>query len=691
MTRYLSSLSAFLILISLLAAGPASGAVKPKLIIGGDHNNPPYEFVENGKPTGFNIELIREVAEIMGFDVEIRLGPWSKVRQDLEQGKIDALAGMYYSAERSRLIDFSLPHTMVSSAIFVRKGSPIHSFEDIRDKSVIVQEHDVLHDFLIRNRLASRIVAVMDPDEQLRLLASGKHDCALMTSRLQGEYFAKKLKLTKIRVIDTNLPQLRYCFAVSKGNRGLVYRLDEGLNILRVNGKYQEIYEKWFGVYEKRDLWGSLKYFVLALVLIVVLLIASLAWSRSLRREVRIRTAELRDSEEKFRVLAETSPAGICLYQGERFIHVNAAAVRLLGFTEQECLEMSFWDWAHDDFKDLVKERGLARQRGEPVPSQYECMHVTKSGEERWTFVSAGAIEYKGKPAGIVTLFDITDSKRMRDELQRAHDKLERRVEERTAELETLNITLEKRVREEVTKNREKDIILIQQNRQAALGELLDHIAHQWKQPLSSLFLIIQDLGETWSCGELNSEYITETVGKTTALLEHMTHTIGVFRDFYRPDKEKKVFSIKDSINQTLAFIVPALRFHAVAVELDTDSDLLAIGYPKEYAQVLLNILSNAGNAFKERKVDKPALKIEAFRENSKAVVTITDNAGGIPEAILGKIFDLFFTTNESRGGTGIGLYMSKNIIEKNMGGTLRAANVGGGAQFRIELNVPES
>jgi C4-dicarboxylate-specific signal transduction histidine kinase len=106
---------------------------------------------------------------------------------------------------------------------------------------------------------------------------------------------------------------------------------------------------------------------------------------------------------------------------------------------------------------------------------------------------------------------------------------------------------------------------------------------------------------------------------------------------------------------------------------------------------VLLNILSNAGNAFKERKVDKPALKIEAFRENSKAVVTITDNAGGIPEAILGKIFDLFFTTNESRGGTGIGLYMSKNIIEKNMGGTLRAANVGGGAQFRIELNVPES
>jgi signal transduction histidine kinase len=115
---------------------------------------------------------------------------------------------------------------------------------------------------------------------------------------------------------------------------------------------------------------------------------------------------------------------------------------------------------------------------------------------------------------------------------------------------------------------------------------------------------------------------------------------------------------------------------------------LTAFGYPKEYAQVLLNILANARDAFKARKTEKPRIIIRAFAEDTKTVVTIADNAGGIPETIIGKIFDFYFTTNESGGGTGIGLYMSKNIIEKNMGGTLRAVNTDGGAQFRIEVKL---
>jgi C4-dicarboxylate-specific signal transduction histidine kinase len=113
------------------------------------------------------------------------------------------------------------------------------------------------------------------------------------------------------------------------------------------------------------------------------------------------------------------------------------------------------------------------------------------------------------------------------------------------------------------------------------------------------------------------------------------------------------------------------------------------IGYSKEYAQVLLNILSNAKDAFKERRVEKPLMKIKAFADGMNAVVTITDNAGGIPDPIIGKLFDIYFTTKEASGGTGIGLHMSKNIIEKSMGGTLSVLNVEQGAQFRIEVNMP--
>ncbi len=347
------------------------------------------------------------------------------------------------------------------------------SFTDLRGKEIIVQEGDVIYDLLKENGLTSRIIAVTNPEDVLRLLAFGKHDCALMPSRLQGEYFAKKLGLTNIRAINSELPQLRYCFAVHKGNQELLYRLDEGLNILKVNGKYREIYEKWFGVYEKREMWQQPQILCLGAGGHSGAACGQLHLVLVSRREVRIRTVKLRESEEMFRVLAETSPAGILLYQGERIVYVNPATASLLGYTEQECLEMKFWDWVHDDFKELVRESGLARQRGEQMPSRYECKHVSKSGEERWLFISAGLIEYRGKPAGIVTSFDITDRKRMEEELQHAHDELEKRVRERTMELARLNSTLEERVREEVAKNREKDIMLIQQNRQAALGEIL--------------------------------------------------------------------------------------------------------------------------------------------------------------------------------------------------------------------------
>jgi signal transduction histidine kinase len=296
--------------------------------------------------------------------------------------------------------------------------------------------------------------------------------------------------------------------------------------------------------------------------------------------------------------------------------------------------------------------------------------------DNRWYYVvNVPVCHANGSMSKYSMITDITDRKRAEEQLKQKKEMLEE-----------LNRTLEERVHEEVEKNREKDIILIQQNRQAALGELFDHIAHQWKQPLNTIAVIIQALGSTSAYEQVTTKDILETVDSIMDMVAHMAQTVDVFRNFYKPDKERSAFLVKDSIDKALTFVLPVFMQFGIEVDLDADDQLLAFGYPKEYAQVLHNILANAKDVLRERGVKNPRINIKAFADGDNTVVTITDNAGGIPAGNLERIFDLNFTTKESSGGTGIGLYMSRNIIEKNMGGRLTVRNYDNGAQFRIEL-----
>lgn len=757
----------WLLIFITLSVAPAWATDKPKVIIGADRDNLPYETEENGTAKGFNIELMRAVASEMGFEAEFRFDSWAKIRRDLEQGDVDALAGMFFSEERSKSVNFSVPHTMVSPGMFVRSDSPIRSFDDLRDKRIIVQENDIIHDQLRHSGITSHIIAVRDASQALKLLASGKHDCVLTPSKLQSEYFIKAAGINNLRSVTTELPQLRYCFAVRKGNQALLNKLDEGLNILRINGKYQKIYNKWFGIYEQKRLWTTIRYFIFALVIVALLLVASTLWSWSLQRQVRKRTTELLANEVELRnahaeleqrveertadldalnkaLLKEISErkqieeglrvsnqqldlladmAGQLLMSESPQKAVVTLCKRVLDFlgcdvffnylieNKQQRLHLNAWSGIHDE--DVEKLRWLdlgvglrgsaARHDSRLIVTDlqnssdpytelikpfairaYVCHPLVSHGRILGTLAFCSRTRDNFSEDDLALMKTVADHVAIAMERARTSEQLK----QRQRQLEELNTTLDNRVREEVALNRQKDLMLIRQNRQAALGEMLDHIAHQWKQPLNSISLLIQDLGSSWACDELEESNVEETVDKTIALVDHMSQTINVFRDFYRPEKEKKVFRVKEPIDRALSFIAPSLRRQSIMVELDVDPGLTAFGYPKEYAQVLLNILANARDAFQTRKVQQPKMIINAFEKNNVTIVTITDNAGGIPESIIGKVFDLYFTTKELNGGSGIGLYMSKNIIEKSMGGSLNVMNTEEGAQFRIEVGV---
>ena len=306
-----------------------------------------------------------------------------------------------------------------------------------------------------------------------------------------------------------------------------------------------------------------------------------------------------------------------------------------------------------------------------------EMRIVCKSGEVRWMgHVCTQVLTPDGQPWGWrASNQDITVRKQLEHELcgQRA-------------QLEILNRSLKERVFEAVADLRRKDQTLIQQSRFAAMGEMVHNIAHQWRQPLNNVGLIVQTLQYKYEQGDLSIEEMKAEVDTTMDIIQLMSQTIDDFRNFFRDDKQKRDFHVKDVLKQTLDLISARLKNRKILVDIEAQGEVTAFGYVNEYSHVLLNILNNASDALTECRIDAPRIRIRVFKEQARSVVTIWDNGGGVDPEILPLIFDPYFTTKEHGKGTGIGLYMSKSIIEQNMGGRLTARNVDDGAEIRIEV-----
>ena len=649
-------------------AGPADHRDR-KLRVGADEDYPPYEFVdEAGRATGFDVELFRAVAQTMELDYELVTGPWSDIRRRLETGELDMVVGMHHSEEREALVDFSMPYALVHYAIFVRKGTgaDILAIEDLSGRAIIVQTGAIVHDMALAAQWTDHLITVDTPGEALRLLASGEHDCALLF-KFQGQYMANRLGLHNLTTVGPELRPHDYCFAVREGATDLLARLNEGLSVVKATGRYEALYEEWFGLVEPAGVPLSvvMRWALWFLVPLVLALALWALWTRSLRRQVGQRTNELQ-SELNIRRLAEEALAGereqlavtlrsigdgvITTDTGGRIQLLNPVAEALTGWGQEEAQGRSLNRVLHIlDEKTREPRTGAIRrvvEHGTPPLAGRAELLIDRDGNERVIAASMATIQdHSGGIRGVViVLRDITDLRKMEAELLRS-EKLE------------------------------------------SLGVLAGGIAHDFNNILATLTGHLSLALSTSGPCEEQREYL-EQAQRAARRARGLTQQLLTFARGGAP--VKTMASLAEVIRDSAVF---ARSGSSVRCQVDVEDAL----WPAEVdlgqiSQVMGNLILNAVQAMPEGGTVQIAAHNETLDEPHPAGlpkgdyvrVSVRDEGGGIPDADLPRIFEPFYTTKVD--GTGLGLATAYSIITRH-GGWLGVDSVAGvGTTFEIYL-----
>lgn len=351
--------------------------------------------------------------------------------------------------------------------------------------------------------------------------------------------------------------------------------------------------------------------------------------------------------------------------------YVSGNVGQLIEYSQEECLEgqMPYIGFIHpEDLPGLLEEVKETKENPQIYyrPTPYRL--ITKSGKEKWV-LDYTIVEKNAQ--GVVTHFlgyivDITDIKTLQEKLSE------------------LNTQLEHKVQSGIDTIREKDQILIQQSRLAAMGEMVGNIAHQWRQPLNALSLVIGNLEDAFENGKLDHESMQNAADKAYALIDKMSGTIDDFRNFFSPNRNKQLFFVHDVIHETIGLLEASLKHNQIDVRFENRGDGEVKGLKNELSQVILNIINNAKDALLETQTKNPIIHIIEENMDDNVAIHIQDNGGGIPQEVMDRIFEPYFTTKEQGKGTGIGLYMSKTIVEGHMQGKLLVRNGDEGAVFTI-------
>jgi len=670
-------------LLAFFPAVPPSAIAEARTVKVGVYEDAPKVFTsESGKPSGIFIEIIEHIAKLEGWKLQYVPGSWAQGLDRLARGEIDLMPDVAYTSEREKIYTFNkIPVLNVWSQLYARKGSGIQSILDLDGKRIAALDNSLqLQTF---SRLASSfglkttLVPVADYKTEFEMIAAGKVDAGL-TNRLYGLMYAREYKLEDTPVMFDPSP---FYFAAPNNAPELPEVIDRHLAQLKKDPQsaYYAAMKRWTSEEVEFQLpaWLHMLGFALTVVLLV-----SLFGSLLLKHQVTRRTGELKQtnielqaSEQRYRHLFEHNPAPMLIYQRGtlKMLAVNDAFVHHYGYSRDEALALLLTDLYPEDEKERITQ---------VIPSLQdhaylgEWHHLKADGSIITISVRSHDIEYWGQDARIAVIADVTEMKKMEEQLRSVNETLDHKVRERTEELVRKNVELE-------AANRAK-------------SQFLANMSHEIRTPLNAVLGFTQIVLHDANLSP-ESRHDLQTVNRSG---EHLLNLINDVLDMAKIESgrmilEQAPFELPDLLGDLIDMFTPRATAKDLQLTLQLDPDLVrhVEGDAGKLRQIVINLLGNAIK-FTQRGGVSLRARTDLREGRTWLEVEVEDSGPGVPPEDRERVFDAFEQSEigkKSQSGTGLGLSISREYA-RFMGGTLSVScEPGQGACFRLDLPFKEA
>lgn len=634
------------------------------LKVGFDPKSPPYQFLRNDQYVGFNIDLIKKIADNQQFQVQYVPLTLNQSIEALRDGEIDIILGVPFTAEFSEVVDFTDRYLTSSVGVLVPADSSIEELTDLQGKRVAILYNTMEYDFL-RNIRNIHYHSAHNAKTGLEVLYKDRAD-AYVGNQITAKYLLKARGLEdEYRFLDSHLLPLEYSFAVQKGNYQLMHHLNIGIRQLKLTDSYSEVYNKWFEDFEsplseKLKKIREMLIFIIVLALIIFLL--GFRWNRLLQREVNRKTKDLqamnlslteqvqktKNSDQFKEQILESSARGVVTCDQNGIItSINNVALEMMGEKRKpegkKASDFPFlWNMLKGDVDETIKsgKKMIGKERKATLPN----------GEDSYIRYDIQPLyNFQNKTTGILLFFeDITAEKRIKDQLQ-------------------------------------------EQEKSRALIQLVAGLAHEIRNPLTSIKTFVQLIPMKMNNEKFRSE-ISTLVPKE---IERLNQLVEGLINYAKPGSGKaNSLNLERLIQSTIILFKQETDNKNIEIEWRVEPDLWIEADESQMNQVLINLFLNAIESMDSKRKNKKAqgkltLSIHACRSEEEVIVTISDQGEGMTEEETRKIFEPFYTSKTS--GTGLGLSLSKQYIIENNGSLSVESEPGSGSAFELRFPVKEN